>query len=334
MSVELIKQYLVGIGFQVDEGSVNKTEKSMDRADKKVKEFNKEKPDLKIKESEESNNKTKEKIEGSKKDDSKPKVIDNKKNKQDNVKPQVIDNKENDSIVEVKNPKKAKKKQKKNLDLKENIKSKSKNPKEELPQITENKTAKKKKSEKKSSESEVPKVKTGNKETVEKVKREVHEVNKVEVIKTEKIKESPKKDKIKVHKVETPKIDIPDIADKVKSQIGPGDIIKGFVGVLGGLQGATSSLLTGSGTAISKFASSVLGPIGLLVTVTAAALRTVEKLTSSLNKMANKDIEYEKLSRQLWTTKEDAKDVDSALKTLGASMEDLHASFIRCCFRV
>ncbi|MFR1907499.1 MAG: hypothetical protein ACLS28_17920, partial [Clostridium neonatale] len=40
----------------------------------------------------------------------------------------------------------------------------------------------------------------------------------------------------------------------------------------------------------------------------------------------NDDIKFEKLSRQLWTTKENAREVGTALDTLDASMEDLWLS--------
>lgn len=42
--------------------------------------------------------------------------------------------------------------------------------------------------------------------------------------------------------------------------------------------------------------------------------------------MANDDIRFEKLSRQLWTTKENAREISTALDTLDASMEDLWLS--------
>lgn len=95
---------------------------------------------------------------------------------------------------------------------------------------------------------------------------------------------------------------------------------------LGNLKNTAKTLLSQGGGALKSFASSALGPIALVTTAISGTILAIKKLGSSLNDLANQDIHYEKLSRQLWTTKETAKEIDSALKSTGATMEDLWLS--------
>lgn len=100
-----------------------------------------------------------------------------------------------------------------------------------------------------------------------------------------------------------------------ESQKSIGNIINALIGLKN----------KGSG-AISGFSASAVSSFALIATATIAVIKSISKVLSYLNKLANQDIGYEKLSRQLWTTKENAKEIDMSLKTLGASMQDLWLS--------
>ncbi|WP_270501433.1 YtxH domain-containing protein [Clostridium butyricum] len=95
--------------------------------------------------------------------------------------------------------------------------------------------------------------------------------------------------------------------------------ITSLVKSLGGLK-------TTGGGAITGFTTATIASFALIITATIAVIKAISKVTSYLNDLANQDIGYEKLSRQLWTTKENAKEIDMSLKTLGASMQDLWLS--------
>lgn len=95
---------------------------------------------------------------------------------------------------------------------------------------------------------------------------------------------------------------------------------------LGNVKNTAKTLLTEGGGALKAFSASALGPIAIVTTAIVGTVLAVKKLVKSFNDLANKDIEAEKLSRQLWTTKETAKEIDSALKGVGATMEDLWLS--------
>lgn len=85
-------------------------------------------------------------------------------------------------------------------------------------------------------------------------------------------------------------------------------------------------LLSKGGGAIKAFASTGAGSLLLIVGAAVATMATIKKLVSSLKELANDDIKFEKLSRQLWTTKENAREISTALNTLDASMDDLWLS--------
>lgn len=89
---------------------------------------------------------------------------------------------------------------------------------------------------------------------------------------------------------------------------------------------AAKGLAEEGGSAFKLFSVEALGPIAAVVAGAAVAVLAIRGLTKYLNELANQDIEYEKLSRQLWTTKENAKEVDMALKTMGVTMQDLWLS--------
>lgn len=89
---------------------------------------------------------------------------------------------------------------------------------------------------------------------------------------------------------------------------------------------AASSLAEEGGNAFKLFSLKALGPIAAVVAGVTVLTLASKGLAKFLNELANQDIEYEKLSRQLWTTKENAKEVDTALKTMGVTMQDLWLS--------
>ncbi|EKQ56266.1 MULTISPECIES: hypothetical protein [unclassified Clostridium] len=104
------------------------------------------------------------------------------------------------------------------------------------------------------------------------------------------------------------------------------DSSKNLVDVVLDAKDAAKGLAEEGGNAFKLFSAGALGPIAAVVAGVAAVTLAVRGLAKFLNGLANQDIEYEKLSRQLWTTKENAKEVDMALKTLGVSMQDLWLS--------
>ncbi|MFT8350028.1 hypothetical protein [Clostridium saccharoperbutylacetonicum] len=82
--------------------------------------------------------------------------------------------------------------------------------------------------------------------------------------------------------------------------------------------------LAEEGTAnVAKFSVAAVAEFAVVATAVVAVVAGIAKLMSGIADLAKQDIENEKLSRQLWTTKENAKEVDMALKTMGASMQDL-----------
>lgn len=89
---------------------------------------------------------------------------------------------------------------------------------------------------------------------------------------------------------------------------------------------ASKGLADEGGKAFKLFSVEALGSIAAITVGVAAFVLATKKLIDSLNDLAKQDIEYEKLSRQLWTTKENAKEIDMALKTMGATMQDLWLS--------
>lgn len=95
---------------------------------------------------------------------------------------------------------------------------------------------------------------------------------------------------------------------------------------IGGLKNGIGGLIKKGGPALKGFSITAIASIAAIVAVVLALIVAIKKVGEYLNKLANEDIEYEKLSRQLWTTKDTAKEVSQALDLLGASMEDLWLS--------
>lgn len=88
----------------------------------------------------------------------------------------------------------------------------------------------------------------------------------------------------------------------------------------------SKSLASEGGSAIKLFSSSAVAEFAVVAVGVVALTAGISKLVSSIADLAKQDIDNEKLSRQLWTTKETAKEVDMAMKTLGVSMQDLWLS--------
>lgn len=89
------------------------------------------------------------------------------------------------------------------------------------------------------------------------------------------------------------------------------------------IKDATKSLAEEGTANVAKFSLSAVAEFALVATAVVGVVAGIAKLMSGIGDLAKQDIENEKLSRQLWTTKENAKEVDMALKTMGASMQDL-----------
>ncbi|MCB2297799.1 hypothetical protein [Clostridium tagluense] len=80
------------------------------------------------------------------------------------------------------------------------------------------------------------------------------------------------------------------------------------------------------GTAIKGFSLAALGPLALIAAAIAAIAIAAVALTKFLGDLAKQDLGYQKLARQLWTTKQNAKEISMALKTMGVTMQDLWLS--------
>ncbi len=104
------------------------------------------------------------------------------------------------------------------------------------------------------------------------------------------------------------------------------DFKKSSTGSLKDIEESTEALSVNGGKSLLKFSLKGAAHIGMLVAAVISAGALIKRIFSSLDDLGKKDIEYEKFSRQLWTTKENTRDIDSALKTLGVTMQDLWLS--------
>lgn len=254
MSLDLIKQYLVGIGFNVDESSLKSAKESLAQADESVKKFN------------DDSNKGFSETSGSLKD-----LFNLFASSQTLVKAMALNGPFKSLIKDISL---AKKIYKEMTEIK---------PKED--------TAK------------APKSK--NKKNINKFKDSSSE-NAKDLIK---VPDNP------LDKLDTknPKKNILDFVSNASK--GLGDLGK-----------TAQGLLSKGGGAIKAFAGTTVGAFALIGVAAVATMASIKKLVSSLKELANDDIKFEKLSRQLWTTKENAREVGTALETLDASMEDLWLS--------
>ncbi|MBY6877903.1 hypothetical protein [Clostridium botulinum] len=104
------------------------------------------------------------------------------------------------------------------------------------------------------------------------------------------------------------------------------DFKKSSIGGLKNVETSAESLAANGGKSLLKFSLKGATCIAVVVAAVVAAVASIKKISNFLNELGKQDVEYEKLSRQLWTTKENARDIDSALKTLGVTMQDLWLS--------
>lgn len=86
------------------------------------------------------------------------------------------------------------------------------------------------------------------------------------------------------------------------------------------------SFSTGGSTAIEGFSVASLAPLALVAAGIAGIAIAGVALTKFLGNLAKQDLGYQMLARQLWTTKENAKEIDMALKTMGVTLQDLWLS--------
>ncbi|NFM56615.1 hypothetical protein FDB98_06520 [Clostridium botulinum] len=104
------------------------------------------------------------------------------------------------------------------------------------------------------------------------------------------------------------------------------DFKKSSTGGLKDVEASTKALALNGGKSLLKFSLKGATCIAVVVAAVVAAVAAIKKISNFLNELGKQDVQYEKLSRQLWTTKENARDIDSALKTLGVTMQDLWLS--------
>lgn len=92
------------------------------------------------------------------------------------------------------------------------------------------------------------------------------------------------------------------------------------------IEDKAESLSENGGKSFLKFSLKGAKCVAVIVAAAVSAVVAIKKISNFLNELGKQDLENEKLSRQLWTTKENARDIDSALKTLGVTMQDLWLS--------
>ncbi|WP_034438003.1 hypothetical protein [Clostridium ihumii] len=278
MSLDLIKQYLIGFGFKVDDNSVKDAENSITGTEERIKEFNKE-----------SNKGFLETNE----------TIKNlfslfKSTSLGTLFPE-LQKPFNTVLKDIQGAEKAYKKLKSS-----NEEVKNKSPKKRKTQDTKEDTINSK--DKSQHKKETP------------AKRE--DSNKIDD--TVKVKE-PRKDNNKsflgllFKDILTAKKNLTELKNHSK-------------GELKGVETSSEELAVRGGKSILGFSLKSVGNFMLIAGAIATVTTLSKKLFLSLNELGNDDIGYEKIARQLWTTKETARDVDSALKTLGVSMQDLWLS--------
>lgn len=254
MALDLIKQYLVGIGFNVDANSLKTAQESMSQADESIKKFN------------DDSNKGFSETSGSLKDlfnlfASSPTLI----------KAMTLNSPFRGLIKDISL---AKKMYKEMTEIK---------PKEDTTKAPKSK----------------------NKNNIKKFKDS---------------KSENTKDLIKVPDNTLDKLDTKGAKNNIL------DFVSNANKGLADVGNAAKGLLSKGGGAIKAFASTGAGSLMLIVGAAVATMVAIKKLVSSLKELANDDIRFEKLSRQLWTTKENAREISTALDTLDASMDDLWLS--------
>lgn len=94
----------------------------------------------------------------------------------------------------------------------------------------------------------------------------------------------------------------------------------------GNAEKALSEFSSGGGEAIAGFAESAGISLGAVAAGAAALVVAVIGAWKTMTSVAKQDLGFQKLAMQLWTTTENAKEVSMALKTMKVSMQDLWLS--------
>ncbi len=269
MAVDVIKEYLVGIGFNLNEESFQETQEKLTNTGEKIKEFNKGNKKSFL----EGNEGLKEFIQ-----------LLKKSNTVNNMFPGLQDA-FNGAISIVKKIKKL------NLDLNNSKKNKVKSENNKIISKTDYKPKNKIKKSPKTKEYK------GNDNAI--------------------------KFKPKARSNDRLKDLMQDVSEAKKNILPFGQALgEGLIKV----KDKAKLLAENGGKSLKAFSIKGILSFSKIVLAIVAAVLAVKELIGHLKKMANEDIKNEKLSRQLWTTKQNAKEINDALGTLGANMQDLYLS--------
>ena len=274
MALDLIKEYLVGLVFNVDTNSLKTAKESMAQVDESIKKFNNDSN----KGFSETSNSLKDLFKLFASSPTLLKTIQLSGPFKEIIKDLILAKKIYKEFLEAINKRKTLNKKNNNSDSKNKAENKSRNS--------------------------VDKNKPRNKRNQNNSKREHKSKDK-------KIKKSNSSVKL---------LDIKDTEKKIL------DFTSKSGKNLKDLAESTKSLMTKGGSAIKAFATTSAGALTLMGVAVVGVIVGIKKLAESLADLADEDIRFEKLSRQLWTTKENAREISTALDTLDASMEDLWLS--------
>ena len=127
------------------------------------------------------------------------------------------------------------------------------------------------------------------------------------------------------------------LIDKVGKDVKPNDIlgkmfpqhknkINAFSKAISEVKKSSQTAGKDGEEAIKKFSLGSLKHLTVAIGGITAFIGAAKGVKNLLSDLANEDVQLEKLSRQLWTTKENAMGINNALNTLGVSMDDLYLS--------
>lgn len=276
MAFDLIKQYLIGIGFQIDDNSIQNAENSINETEEKIKKFNNQ-----------SN-------KGFLETDKTIKDLFSlfKSTSLGTLFPD-LQKPVNNLIKDIKLAEKS---------YKSLLKSKDSTKKEDENLSNKDKS--------------IDNSKKHNKNLKDTIKSKKDVVNK----KPEQLTKTKEKN--------PPKYSFLDsfIKDIVSAKSNLKNLRKNSTKDLKDIEDATGELASKGGKSILGFSLKSISGFALVAGAIVSLISLCKKLFTSLSDLGVEDIGYEKMARQLWTTKETARDVDTALKTLGVSMQDLWLS--------
>lgn len=319
MSLDLIKSFVVGLGFDVDEQSLDKANKSINHVEKNVKQFN----ESSNKGFSETNNSLKDLFSLLSSSNTLGGLFPGLSKSLSGLILDLRNVKKHYSEMAENKPKAETVVNKEVLDVKKTIKT-------FINERTENNSTK-------NSNVENIKITNLNETKVESLKEKLKEkVTDLEIVKKKKVVGKDTIPKLKdsvAYKKAVPKIDIKQMGDIKKQILSLSEATTsaktstlGFKEGISSLAGKGGAMLKGftvtSIAGMVAFAGAILAAIAAIV----ALIASLKKLISYMDQLGDKEIHYEKLSRQLWTTKENAEQVSKALDLLGISMEDLWLS--------